>query len=365
MSTRRLRPEIQDFKPYVPGLSIDEIKARYGLTRVVKLASNENPLGTSPLARKAAERAAALGFRYPQNHNPALVAAIAARLGAPVENVVAGHGSDEMIDLLLRVVGRDGDHVLCWSHAFSMYRLTAKLCGLECREAPRDPDAPLPLEALARAADERTAVVFVTSPDNPTGRAARLDELRALADRLPEGTILAVDEAYVDFARPLEEHSALPLALERDNVIALRTFSKAYGLAGFRLGFGVMPPWLAQAMTRARIPFTIGVLDEAAGIAGLTDDAFLAATLETVHAGIDRLTAGLTELGCVVGPSQANFLMFTPPRPGQEVFQGLLERGVIVRPLASFGLPERIRVSVGTEEENEIFLRELAGVLHG
>ncbi len=366
MSDPRLRPDILDFEPYAPGLTIEEIKERYGLTRVVKLASNENPLGAPPLARKAAERAAALGFRYPRNHNPSLVAAIAARIHAPLERVLAGHGSDEVIDLLLRVLCRPGrSNVVCWDNAFSMYRLTAKLCGVEYRSVPRGPDLALPLDGLAAACDADTAAVFVTSPDNPTGLTATADELAALADRLPAAALLVVDEAYIDFARPVERFTGLPLALARDNVAVLRTFSKFYGLAGFRLGYGVLPPSIADYMARARIPFTIGILDEAAGLAALEDEAFLEATLAATHASLDAMRGGLEALGCRVWPTQANFLMFQPPRPGRAVFQGLLERGIITRHLASFGLPDMIRVNAGNEDETALFLKTAAEVLRG
>lgn len=366
MSDPRLRPDILDFEPYSPGLSIDEIKERYGLTRVVKLASNENPLGAPPLARKAAERAIASGFRYPRNLNPGLVSAIAAKINAPLDQVLAGHGSDEMIDLLLRVVCRPGvSNVVCWDKAFSMYRLTAKLCGVEYRAVPRGPDLALPLDGLAAACDADTAAVFVTSPDNPTGLTATTDELAALADKLPANTLLALDEAYIDFARPVERFTGLPLALARDNVVVLRTFSKFYGLAGFRLGYGVFPRTIADYMTRARIPFTVGIVDEAAGLAALEDAPFLAATLAAAHQSLDAMAQGLAALSCRVWPTQANFLMFQPPKPGRAVFQGLLERGIITRHLASFGLPDMIRVNAGTADETALFLETLGAVLRG
>lgn len=366
MSTKRLRPEILEFDPYVPGLSVDEIRERYGLTRIIKLASNENPLGTSPLARKAAAQAAGLGFRYPQNHTPRLVRAIAEKTGAPADRVVVGHGSDEMIDLLLRTTAVPGkDKILCYEHSFSMYRLTAKLCGVEYREVPRDEGFALPLSKLVAAAGPETALVVVTSPDNPTGLAATVEELDALAEALPEGVLLLVDEAYGDFARPLAAHNALPLALSRENVVVLRTFSKAYGLAGFRLGYAVMPAWLAEAVSRARIPFTVGVVDEAAGLAALDDPYFLEATLAAVHQGLDLFQERLPRLGCEVLESQANFVMFKPPRAAKVVFEELLKRGIIVRHLGSFGLPEHIRVNAGTAEENELFLQALEEVLRG
>lgn len=366
MTSTRLRPEILEFDSYVPGLSIDEIRERYGLTRIIKLASNENPLGTSPLARKAAIQAAGLGFRYPQNHTPRLVRAVAEKTGAPEDRVVVAHGSDEIIDLLLRLTAVPGrDKVLCYEHSFSMYRLTARLCGVEYREVPRDENYALPLSRLAAAAGPETALVFVTSPDNPTGHAATVEELDALAEALPEGGLLVVDEAYGDFARPLAAYNALPLALERGNVVVLRTFSKAYGLAGFRLGYGVLPLWLAEAVRRARIPFTVGVVDEAAGLAALDDPQFLEATLAAVHQGLDLFQERLPGLGCEVLPSQANFVMFQPPRTAKVVFEELLRRGIIVRHLGSFGLPEHIRVNVGTGEENELFLQALEEVLRG
>ncbi len=365
MSGQRVRPEILDFKPYVPGLSIEEIKERFHLERVVKLASNENPLGASPLVVKAIEQAAPDAFRYPQNHTPRLANAIARAMGVPAGQIVAGNGSDEIIDLLFRVIARPGvDNVLCYEHSFSMYGLTAKLCGVEYREVPRGEDHRLPLESLAEAADHNTAMVFVTTPDNPTGLAARAEELMVLAGVLPKGCLLVVDEAYMDFTWPPEEYTVLPALNELDNVVVLRTFSKAYGLAGLRLGYGVMPQWLADHVRRARLPFTVNLLAEAAGIAALEDENFYSETLSLVFRGRELFEKALPELGCRVWPSQANFVMFRPPRPAGEVCEELLKRGVIVRHLKSFGLPDNIRVNMGTMEENAIFLDALKEILH-
>ncbi len=366
MNEKTVRPEIMNFDPYVPGLSIDEIRQRYGLDRVIKLASNENPLGASPLAQQAVARTAAMAFRYPQNGNPRLVEALAARLGVPADMVIAGVGSDETIDLIMRVKARPGrDNVLCYGGSFSMYRLTARLCGVEYRDVPRDQNHGLPLRALAGAADENTALVFVTTPDNPTGLAARRDQLAELAQALPRQALLVVDEAYIDFARPIEDYSCLPLVSDFGNVVVLRTFSKAYGLAGLRLGYAVMPDWLAEYIRRSRIPFSVGVVSEAAGLAALEDETFYRATLDLVWRGRDRMEQGLAALGCAVTPSQANFIMFAPPIPAATVFDELLKRGVIVRPLKSFGLPEHIRVNMGTDDENEVFLDAMKDVLGG
>ncbi|MDD4732620.1 MAG: histidinol-phosphate transaminase [Desulfovibrio sp.] len=352
----RVRKQILDFKPYTPGLTLEDIREKYGVEQVIKLASNENPLGVSPVVQKVLGRRAAEVFRYPQNHSPRLAAALAQRLGVTPDMVVVGNGSDEIIDMLYRVVAEPGrDNVVCYEHSFSMYRMCAKLCGVEYREVPRGHGLGLPLADLARVADEHTALVIVTSPDNPTGLAATAKELGELARALPEGALLVVDGAYAEFARPEEVYEAAPRLAELENLVLLRTFSKAYGLAGLRLGYGVMPAWLASYLRRARIPFTVNLAAEAAGLAALEDETFLNETLRVVWQGRDYLASALAEMGCEVTPSQANFLMFRPPSDAEALFENLLRRGIIVRHLKSFGLPEHLRVNVGTGRENAAF----------
>ncbi|MFP5221016.1 MAG: histidinol-phosphate transaminase [Acidobacteriota bacterium] len=359
-----LRPEILEFTPYSPGLSIDEIKERFKLPGVIKLASNENPLGASPLVQRVLARRAETAFRYPQSGNPRLVAAIAAHHGVPASCVVPGNGSDEIIDLLLRVKARPGvDNVVAFDPCFSIYRLQAKLCGVELRQTRLGKDFSFPFQALLDLCDDNTALVFVTNPDNPSGHAVRAAELAYLAKALPPRALLVVDEAYVEFALPEDEYSVMGRLESLPNVVVLRTFSKLYGLAGLRLGFGVMPQWLADLMMRVRLPFSVNLLAEAAGIAALEDLHFRQATLETVRAGRDWLTGELTRLGCAVAPSQANFLLFTPPAPAKAVFEALLSKGIIIRPLASYGLPDALRVSIGSEPENKAFIKAFEAVL--
>jgi len=366
MSSQRVRPEILDFKPYVPGLSVEEIKAKYGLEHIIKLASNENPLGVSPLVQEAIARAAGEAHRYPQNHSPRLAEALSKSVGVPAECIVAGNGSDEVIDLLMRVVARPGkDNVLCYEHCFSMYGLTARLCGVDYREVPRGDGYRLPLESLAEAVDKNTSMVFVTNPDNPTGQAARAEEIMVLSGVLPAGTLLVVDEAYMDFTWPPEEYSVMHLVTELENLVVLRTFSKVYGLAGLRLGYAAMPLWLADHVRRARPPFTVNLLAEAAALAALDDDDYYSTTLDVVFKGRERLLTRLPQLGCEVWSSQANFVMFRPPYPAGDVCEELLKRGVIVRHLKSFGLPDNIRVNVGTKDETEAFLKALEEILNG
>ncbi|KAB1441886.1 histidinol-phosphate transaminase [Pseudodesulfovibrio senegalensis] len=360
-----MRPEVMDFESYTPGLTIEQIKERYGLDQVIKLASNENPLGASPVVQKVIERHAASVFRYPQNHSPRLVAELSRHLGVDESHIVVGNGSDEIIDMLIRMKCRPGmDNILCYSNSFSMYKLTARLCGVEYREVPRGDDLALPLDALAEAVDEKTAMVFVTSPDNPTGLAASVEDLSVLAGVLPENCLLVVDEAYIDFVWPPESYTPMQAYDKFSNLVVLRTFSKAYGLAGMRLGYGVMPASIADYLKRARLPFTVNLLAEEAGIAALNDEEFYHATLDAVMRGRDYLRDELEKLGCEVVPSQANFLMFTPPAPAQKLFKELLKKGVIVRPLASFGLGRSIRVNVGTESENKAFIQAMAEVLN-
>lgn len=361
-----VRPEILAFDPYKPGLTIEQIQAEYGLDTVIKLASNENPLGVSPLVKKAIDRNRDRIFRYPQNNSPRLVAEISSQIGVPEESILVGNGSDEIIDMLFRSRGVPGkSNVVCYENSFAMYEMCAKLAGITYREVKRGKDYALPLDRMAEAADENTIMVIVTSPDNPTGLAATLDDLSVLAGVLPKDCLLVVDEAYVDFTWPPESYTPVQAYNKFDNLVVLRTFSKAYGLAGLRVGYGVMPPKLLDYLKRARIPFTVNLLAEDAALAALEDETFYNETLQVVMRGREYFTEELEKLGCKVWPSQSNFVMFKPTRPAKDVFQALLERGIIVRHLGSFGIPECIRVNVGTDAENKAFITTLGDVLNG
>jgi len=361
-----VRPEIKDFAPYVPGMTIEQIQEMYGLTSVIKLASNENPLGTSPVVQKVIKQNAERAFRYPENHTPRLAAEIAKSESVPEECVLVGNGSDEIIDMLFRMKGIPGkSNVVCYENSFAMYRMCAKLSGLEYREVKREDEYALPLQAMAEIADENTCMVIVTSPDNPTGLTATVDDLAMLSGILPKDCLLVVDEAYIDFAWPPESYTPVQAYDQFENVVALRTFSKAYGLAGLRVGYGILPRSLAALMKNARIPFTVNLLAEEAAIAALNDEVFYHETLSLVMRGREYFTGELTKLGCKVWPTQSNFVMFRPTRNAAEVFEELLRRGIIIRPLKSFGMPDLMRVNVGTDSENKIFIENLAEVLNG
>ena len=363
-----VRADILDFTPYSPGLSIDEIRNRYGLPQVIKLASNENPLGVSPVVQKVIRQRAALAFRYPQAGNPALISALAAHHGVEPERIVCGNGSDEVIDLLIRICAVPGkQNIVANIPCFSIYATQAKLAGVEMRRAPLREDFSFDWNKLASLADADTAIVFLTAPDNPSGYCPPRGDVERFARALPASTLLVVDEAYMDFAGDERAASMLPFLPAHPNVAVLRTFAKCFGLAGMRVGYGILPPPIADYMRRTRLPFSVNVLAEEAAIAALQDAAFREATLQAVREGRAYLEKALRALRCAVYPSQANFLMFSPPpdagRAAQHVFEALLTRGIIIRPLQSYGLPDFLRVSIGNTTENRAFINALSKLL--
>ncbi len=360
-----IRPEVQAFTPYSPGLSIDEIREKYGLEFVVKMASNENPLGVSPLVKDAINQKAGLTFRYAQSGSPRLAASIAAHHGLSPAAIVAGNGSDELIDLIVRTCPTPGkNNVLACRPCFSLYGLQSRFCGVEFRQVDVREDFSFDWDGLLNAVDENTAVCFITTPDNPSGWCPPVGTVRDFAKKLPKTCLLVIDEAYMDFAGDEPAYSMLQDWKPDGNLAILRTFSKSYGLAGLRLGYGILPLALADCLRRVRPPFSINILAEEAGIAALADTAFRQATLSAVSRGREYLSSALAGLGCKVHPSRANFIMFGLPggcaKKAFEVFEELLAKGLIIRPLKSYGMPDLLRVSVGNDDENKMFVRLLS-----
>ena len=370
MSEISVRQEIMALKAYVPGLSIAEIQDKYNLPQVIKMASNENPLGMSPLAREAVERHAAGAFRYPQGGNPRLAKALGQRHGVDEHRVVVGNGSDEIIDLLIRILAIPGAHnIVCFNPCFSIYPIQGRICGVEIRLQPLEEDFSFNFAALLELVDASTRIVFVTTPDNPSGfcppRAAVEALARDLAQKAPD-CLLVVDEAYVDFAEDEKAASLLASGIMPHNTAFMRTFSKSFGLAGMRVGYGILPDHLADFVWRARLPFSVNILAEEAALAALADDTFYNATQDAVRTGRKELFTGLTALGCKVWPSEANFLMFGMPEgapTAAECFETLLARGIIIRPLKSYSLPDLLRVSIGNQQENLTFLSAMADII--
>ncbi|QCC86267.1 histidinol-phosphate transaminase [Desulfovibrio desulfuricans] len=369
MSEISVRQEITALKAYVPGLSIAEIQEKYNLPQVIKMASNENPLGMPPLAQEAVVRHASGAFRYPQGGNPRVARALGKRHGVDERRLVIGNGSDEIIDLLIRILAIPGTHnIVCFNPCFSIYPIQGRICGVEIRRQPLEKDFSFNFAALLDLVDENTRIVFVTTPDNPSGYCPPREQVIGLAHDLARKApdcLLVVDEAYMDFADDEKATSMLAGGIMPSNTAFMRTFSKSFGLAGMRVGYGILPDHLADFVWRARLPFSVNILAEEAALAALNDKAFYDATQEAVRSGRKQLYTGLTALGCKVWPSQANFLMFGMPEgapSAAECFETLLARGIIIRPLKSYGLPDLLRVSIGNQQENLAFLAAMADV---
>ena len=327
--------------------------------RIIKLASNENAFGPSPMAVEAARRAIGQGQLYPDGGCFALRDRLARFHGLAPGQFVIGNGSNEVIELLGHVFLGPGDEVVMGVPEFVVYRMVTLLFGARPVEVPLV-DFRNDLAALARAVSPRTRLVVVSSPNNPTGTASGADELSAFIRSLPATLICVVDEAYSDFAeRPADLR---PLIAEGRNVIGLRTFSKVYGLASLRLGYGYASEELASLLDRVRQPFNVNAIAQAAAAAALDDREFTGMCVAQTRRGLRRLEAGCAALGLEFVPSQANFLLMRVG-DGAGVFDSLLHRGVIVRPLKLYDLPEWIRVTVGTADQNERFLGELSAVL--
>ncbi|MGI9592429.1 MAG: histidinol-phosphate transaminase [Myxococcota bacterium] len=357
-----IKPHIRDLQPYQPGKPIEELERELGISSSVKLASNESPLGPSPKAVAALEQALMDVHRYPDGASFALRRKLAERLGVGEEQLVFGAGADEVLELLAKVLLGPGDEcVFAWP-SFAMYPIVVRGMGATPVQVPLDADLVHDLPALAAAVSERTKLLFVCNPNNPTGTSVGAEAFDRFMAGLPEDLVVAVDEAYVDFARRPDFPDALAWVARRPATIVLRTFSKIFGLAGLRIGYGVADPRLADYLQRARHPFNVNRLAEVAAAAALDDDAYIERVTESNASGVDYLTRELRALGMEVYPTDANFLLV---RAGAEIYEQLLPEGVIVRPMAGFGLPDHVRVSVGLPEENERLVKTLKRLREG
>ena len=358
----RSRKVIETISPYRPGKPEAEVQRELGLKRVVKLASNENSLGPSPKALAALRAALPNIFRYPEGSGYYLVHALVKKFGLTFDHFVLGNGANDLIELVVKTFAGPGDNVVSGHPSFIMYEIAAQIMEAEYRKTPLR-DYTFDLAAVADAMDERTRVVFIANPNNPTGTIVRRDALDAFLTRIPPHVLVVLDEAYADFTDDPGYPDGFDYVRAGGPVMVMRSFSKNYGLAGLRLGWAAAAPDVAHAIHRIRQPFNVNVLAQVAGVAALEDDEHLARSREMVVAGRKQLYEGLTALGVTFVPSQANFVLIELGRVGHEVFEGLLREGVIVRPMAGWGYPNAIRVTTGTAEENRIFLAALAKVL--
>jgi histidinol-phosphate aminotransferase len=356
---------VEELMPYSAGKPVEELAREKGLTRIVKLASNENPLGMSPKALEAAQRAAAEVNRYPDGATWELKEKLAQRLGVRREMIVLGNGSNEILELMAQLFLTDGGESLYAWPSFVVYRLATLAHGGRGIEVPLDSDLRHDLDAMAEAVSEKTRVVFVANPNNPTGTFVTRVEVERFMDRLPEDIPLVLDEAYYEFARHVPEYpDGLEYIRHGKPITVVRTFSKAYGLAGLRVGYAVVPEHLAELLNRVRQPFNVNSVAQAAALAALDDEDFVTKSLEHNSAEMKRITEVVQEMGFNVTPSFTNFILIDlAGLDGREVYERLLEKGVIVRPMAPYGLPGTIRVTPGLVGENDIFLEALREVV--
>lgn len=352
---RLVPPYIEALAPYEAGLSLEEVQRRFGLSSVIKLASNENPLGPSPLAIEAVREAAAEQHRYP-NGGLSLRRVLAEQFDVAIDNVVVGAGSEGIMSNIIRTFLTDEDEVLTSAGTFVGIRVLSQGRGVSFRTVPlRDWAYDLP--AIAGAISERTKIIYLSNPNNPTGTFFSRQQFDAFYRHVPERVLIILDEAYFEFAAANPRYPD-SMHYRYDNVITLRTFSKIHGLAGLRVGYGFAHADLVTNLNKIKLPFEPSGIAQVAAIAALRDRAFVHRSLELNARGLAWLAAELRAMGLAPVASEANFLMipFESPDAACAVFEALLEQGVIVRWLKSFGLPNAIRVTVGTEEENRRFL---------
>lgn len=353
-----VHPDIAALSPYVPGKPIEELQREMGLARVIKLASNENPLGPSPKALAAIGEGAATLHRYPDGGAFRLREALAGRWKVTPDHIILGNGSDEILGLLARTFLAPGDEAVMADHTFVIYKMEVMAAHGKAVTVPLTQwrhDLP----AMADAITARTRLLFVCNPNNPTGTMVSADEVGRLMARVPEHVIVVFDEAYFEYVRNAAFPESMAYVTQGRNVIVLRTFSKIYGLAGLRIGYGVTTPEITNYLNRVRPPFNANSIAQRAALAALSDDEHVARSRAVNAAGMEQVGQGLRALGFAPIPSEANFIYVDIGRDGRQVFEALLRQGIIVRHIEG----RMIRVTIGQTEENQAFLTALARVL--
>ncbi len=356
-------PHVAAMSPYQPGKPIAEVARELGLVEadIVKLASNENPRGASAKALKAMQASMADVARYPDGNGFVLKRELAQYHKVGAESIVLGNGSNDVLELAALAFLSPGTSSVYAEHCFVVNRLATQARGAQGIEVAAR-DFGHDLAAMHRAVREDTRVVFVSNPNNPTGTFVAPNEVQAFVEKVRKDVLVVLDEAYYEYLEPQQQSSSMEWVARYPNLLVTRTFSKAYGLAGLRVGYGVAHPQVADLMNRVRQPFNVNSAAQAAAVAALDDERFVRDSVQLNRAGMQQLTAGLSSLGLDWIESYGNFVTV---RVGEadRVFRQLLQRGVIVRPIAGYGLPQHLRISVGLESENNRLLEALAAVL--
>jgi len=358
---------VRAIAPYQGGKPISEVAREFGLdeARIVKLASNENPLGIPDSAKQAMAAAMVDLARYPDSNGFDLKAAISAKFGVPADWITLGNGSNDILELAARSLVSAGQSVVYSQYSFAVYPLATQAVGARAIVVSAK-DFGHDLPAMRAAIADDTRLIFVANPNNPTGTFIDGERIAAFIRSVPSHVVIVLDEAYTEYLSPAQRYDAFGWVAQHPNLIVSRSFSKAYGLAGLRMGFGVAQPGLTDLMNRLRQPFNVNSLAQAAAIAALKDEAFLKKSAEINAQGYRQLTTAFDQLGIHYVPSVGNFVLFRAgddEHAGAKVNLALLRQGIIVRPVANYGLPQWLRVSIGLPEENDAFIAALKSVL--
>ena len=365
MKIPRRRECLDKIKPYVPGKPIDEVKREMGIADVIKMASNENALGASMWVNEAIREALPAINYYPDGNCFELKEELVSRLGVKSEELIIGNGSDEILKLLAETYLEPGDEIIMPTPSFSEYEFVTRIMGGEIVTAPLEgPNFDYDLKDFARMINEQTRLIFICSPNNPTGSIVSHEELDKFLKKLPEGIIVVIDEAYCEYVANDNYHRSLEFVKREDPVIVLRTFSKIYGIAGLRIGYGIAPAPIIADLNRVREPFNVNYLAQVAALAALKDEKHREDSFNLVAAGRKQITEGLDEMGLKPARSEANFFFVDVGEDSVAVFKHMLKKGVIVRTGDIFGFPTYIRVTYGTKEENARFLKALEETLN-
>lgn len=364
LNLAHLAPEyIREIAPYQGGKPISELAREMGLdeAEIVKLASNENPLGISPKAQMAIDDAIADIARYPDGNSFALRDAVSKKFNVQANQIVFGNGSNDILELTARAFLTVEDEAIYSQHAFAVYPLVTQAVGAKGVVVPAQ-NFGHDLDGFAKAITPRTKLIFIANPNNPTGTLIKKDALKAFIHEVPSRVLILLDEAYDEYLSAQDKSEAIEWLSTYPNLIISRTFSKAYGLAGLRVGFGLMQANVADILNRVRQPFNVNSIAQVAAVESLADDDFVGRSYAANQAGMAQITRGLTKLGLAFIPSYGNFVSFKVPNAGN-VNQQLLQKGVIVRPVANYEMPDYLRVSIGLFSENAKFLEKLQEIL--
>ena len=356
---------IQSLSPYIPGKTAEEVAALHGISDIIKLASNENPLGCSEAVKKALDKLSLTELStYPVGAKLPLRQKLAAKLGLDSEMITLVNGSDALIPLLQTCFALDlKKHVVTHDYSFLPYKIQAQNLNIPVVNTPLLPNWEIDLDALISACNEKTGLIFLASPNNPTGVLFTQNQLIKLLNSIPSTTILVVDEAYYEFVNDNEKLNTIDLLANHPNLVITRTFSKAYGLAGLRLGFAIASTEITAILQRVLLPFTVNIAAATAVSAALDDLDFIKMTVKANLLGLKQIKEGLDKLNLNYLPTSGNFITFDCKEDGMRIFQGLLQHGIIIRPLHQYEMNNFLRVTIGTEAQNTRFLEALRIIL--